>query len=718
MLGLVMVLVCSSTVKADDFSYDADNFAIYAGGNITLRERTTVTGNVGAGGWLTIREDATYKGGNIFAANWITIRERTTVDGVVLAGGNITLRQDTNIVGDMQAIGRMTIYERAHARSDLWATDSITLRDRAIVDGDVHEHASLPHTWSAPTVTRPTFAPGTTDVTVNNRQTQTLAPGQYGVLRLRSGSKLRLSAGSYHFSAVQIDQDVEFEVDDSNGPVELYVNNHFTTRERFEVDVESDEATGFTLWASGGVSIREDCEFTGNIRSFANVSLRERMDFVGTIYAAGYFTGRENSTFKAASPPPVFYVRTRGSDASDGRSPATAFRTIQRGVQSCTVPGSIVYVGSGVYQESVVIGSGAGEDAVSGTEAKPIRLIADTTGVYTNDDPGEVVVDGRSTNDIGFDVSSRVNWVFDGFHLENQRKYGLRAASSGVSVLNCSIDVPANYGIYITAKGDVSIADCQFPRESDSMHSMWIQPTNTESTIAVAITRNDLTLKGADYRSTGLEAGWSSLAQRSWQTRYTYGIVIFGWGSTRGVDVEISNNQVSDSYLPIYSGIYNSSDSTMLVANNTVSGSFYSVYLYAYRAGAAQAVNNLIDTCYFGLLSYGYGSPTPVVSGTLENNITYTMARYHRPFELDIITGDPGFVDAPGGDFSLAGGSPGIDAGTNQGAPAVDFEGSSRPTDGDGDGIAVADIGAYEKINRPSKVRVVRWREIGAEYNR
>jgi CSLREA domain-containing protein len=42
------------------------------------------------------------------------------------------------------------------------------------------------------------------------------------------------------------------------------------------------------------------------------------------------------------------------------------------------------------------------------------------------------------------------------------------------------------------------------------------------------------------------------------------------------------------------------------------------------------------------------------------------------------------------------GGSPVIDAGTNGGCPATDQRGVARPTDGNGDGAAVCDIGAFE----------------------
>lgn len=49
-----------------------------------------------------------------------------------------------------------------------------------------------------------------------------------------------------------------------------------------------------------------------------------------------------------------------------------------------------------------------------------------------------------------------------------------------------------------------------------------------------------------------------------------------------------------------------------------------------------------------------------------------------------------------GGDYHLQMGSPGIDAGTNTGAPDHDLDQNPRPQDGDGDGTATTDMGAYE----------------------
>ncbi len=68
------------------------------------------------------------------------------------------------------------------------------------------------------------------------------------------------------------------------------------------------------------------------------------------------------------------------------------------------------------------------------------------------------------------------------------------------------------------------------------------------------------------------------------------------------------------------------------------------------------------------------------------------------------INSDPQFNNSANDDFHFEATSAVVDAGTNDGISPVDFDGNSRPFDGDRNGDAVADMGPFEYQNTPPHI--------------
>lgn len=155
-------------------------------------------------------------------------------------------------------------------------------------------------------------------------------------------------------------------------------------------------------------------------------------------------------------------------------------------------------------------------------------------------------------------------------------------------------------------------------------------------------------------------------------------------------------------------GIYLSAGGTVSITNNTLYGNVDSgiwspdtrasaIYVYSY---SAQTITNNVMVAPIGEVTVRCDFGT---SATFLNNDVYSPSGQAWAGSCNYlgngnISVDPAFVNAAGGDFHLLPNSPVIDAGTNSasGVPPKDLDGNNRIYDGNFDGTATVDLGAYE----------------------
>ena len=425
-----------------------------------------------------------------------------------------------------------------------------------------------------------------------------------------------------------------------------------------------------------------------------------------------------------ASAATYYVAKTSCSDSYAGTA-SQPWCTIGKAANTL-VAGDTVYVKQGTYNESVSI-------ANSGTAGNYITFAANPGDTVTMD------ASGLSLDFAGlFNIDSRSYIKISGFRLLNSSYFGIEVQDSD------HITLEKNY-IYRTFGSAIHVFDSNnILLDGNELNAIqtWTNPKSDDEEDVTFTAVNNFEIKNNyihDCNRVGIDAKVGSAYGKIHDNvikdtglgpdNYDKGPCIYldaGADYDKNPDGSSIPNYEHD--IDIYNNIADHCTQGIIFATETATGkmeniNFYNnlVYnndtgmgTYGYPGASKKNINFVNNTVYGNNVGF-YFPDSQLVNTVVRNNIISGNNNYQIYLEgtggsyltvdhnlvngdsdmtgSSAIAGDPKFVNASAGNFHLQSTSPAIDKGSSTGAPAVDFDGKTRPQG------AGWDIGAYELVS-------------------
>lgn len=230
----------------------------------------------------TVDPYASSSGGNsrVVAGGDVELRQRATVLGDLEAGGDVTFKQDAQVQGNFRYDDSSTIdYHSPGTHVTGWKADNASVGTRTAVDGVIDRNVLL----------------------VRDSNDNASAPISDGRLQgCDSGGGCELDAGAYYLERIDLDNSEELVLNTTDGEIYLVVQNDVQLEDFATIRVEGpsrvsvyvDGETGskdFAMFHDAEVTVPGDRapQLWVYVDSDAEVRFRQRAEFTGVVYGPG-----------------------------------------------------------------------------------------------------------------------------------------------------------------------------------------------------------------------------------------------------------------------------------------------------------------------------------------------------------------------------------------------------------------------------------------------
>jgi hypothetical protein len=390
----------------------------------------------------------------------------------------------------------------------------------------------------------------------------------------------------------------------------------------------------------GGLTLTEPDSYYLPLIEFDNIALSlERTALIAL----------DNST-KGNNQETIIYVDVYNTGFEDGTQ-AHPFNTIQEAIDYAS-DGNIVLVFPGVYVENVTI------------HGKSVNL-------RSHLGPQMTVIDGSAQKSVIqiFEESSPTDAVIDGFTIRNG------GGSSGLSGDGFGVLMALNLGS--SGMGISATIQNNIITGNNLRGGVGIISSTMGEHFEISIINNLIIENSARDAIGGA------------------GITVDVPEPTGFINVE--NNVIANNAGYSGGGLrFVSGDSNFMI--NVLNNTIYS-NTAEYGGGIAANASNvsLINNIFFLNSAQQEGNDLYLVQAGLSANVSFNIIGDGQFAGVNgNISSDPLLVNPFSENFQLLALSPAIDSGVNMDCPETDFLGTPRPLDGNMDGVALCDMGAYE----------------------